>query len=667
VSSFTAHNNFPDFQFRSITIQGNRAYTIDGNQLTLGPGGLQVQNAVDVQHTFSVPLVLNGLGESINVTLGATLTLGGVLSGNAPLNKEGSSTLVLTAANTGFAGTVNVDDGVLQATDPNALGDGTHQTLVSNHPAATLELTASASGGTEVIHLAGDGFTPDPMTPGRGALVARGTVTWNGIVELDLHCADNNPGTSINVPMSGTTLTLAAGLIGRFSSLIKQGSGQLVVPMEPALESFPEGDVAAGVLILQSNMTVSGELFVDAGAALELQGGITVDGGPLELLGSGPSGAGALVNHDGNNTWSGDLRLGPGAVIGVASGTLTVTGAINNYMPGGCNRQPVSGPGDLNKVGTGPLTLTGTNSNYTGVTTVSAGILNIRSGSALGRAAAGATVAAGATLQFQGNLTSAAPITINGTGAGGLGALNNLSGTNILTGNVTLNSDSLIFSAGDNLLLQGTINTNGHALTVDGPGNTGIGANPTFPFAGPGIITGAGSLVKNGTGRLTLGGTGVSDYTGLTTINAGVVFAAKSSALGAPTVGTVVQAGATLQAESVIDEPLTLNGNGVGGIGALVGLAGQWRGDITLASPTAIGATDPGGVGRSAPQDLGWMGGPVAIGCVDRWMRKRPPTRGATTENPGAQRAWPNFLQGGDWPMPKVRPIPNFSQLKKQK
>src|SRR5260370_8750000 len=71
----------------------------------------------------------------------------------------------------------------------------------------------------------------------------------------------------------------------------------------------------------------------------------------------------------------------------------------------------------LTKVGTGTLTLSGANT-YTGLTTVSTGILNIQNGSALGGTGTGTTVSTGATLQLQGGITvGAEALTITGTDA----------------------------------------------------------------------------------------------------------------------------------------------------------------------------------------------------------------------------------------------------------
>jgi autotransporter-associated beta strand protein len=134
------------------------------------------------------------------------------------------------------------------------------------------------------------------------------------------------------------------------------------------------------------------------------------------------------------------------------------------------------------------------------------------------------------------------------------------------------------------LTLGGTINLNGQALTLDGACNILL----------TGKITGAGSITKNGTATAFLEGS-TSNFTGLTTINAGRIRLVSSAALGASGAGneTVVNDGAALELQDLATaEDLTLSGNGVGNQGALVGAAGNntLTGAITLGASSNIGA-----------------------------------------------------------------------------
>ncbi len=570
-TSRTNTNNFPiDTAFASIELRGNTSYTIGGTRIALGNGGLLV-NAPAGAHNWNSDLLLNGLGVPFLITSGATLTVNGVLSGNAPLNKGSDGTLVLTADNNGtlpFSGFVNVNAGVVQISHPEALGNTTGETNVVDF--ATLRLEAGADGGSEVIRLG-------------GTLVAAATLAWNGLVEI--------LGTEIRVD-TGATLTLDE-LIG--DPILKTGPGTLAV----SDGNFGGGTVAEGFLRLQGNVDV-GNLMVNTGAAVEVQGNVTINAGTLTIQGGGQLAHGALLNVSGNNTWTGPISLSGPSFIGSDLGSLTVSGNIaNNGFVLKVNGEGttifggtgiLSGTGVLDKIGSGTLRLEGTGVNsYSGATLVTFGILNIRKPSALGPAAGnGTAVSPGGALQVQGGITfNSEPLTLS-VGIGGIGEFRSISGNNIWPGNITLASASTIGCDANMLTVNGNIANAGFLLTVNGAGTT--------VFGGTGVLGGGGGLTKAGTGTLRLEGTGVNTYTGTTNVNAGILNIRKASALGSSAgVGTVVASGAALQVQGGITfaaELLTLNGSGIGGTGALRNISGNniWPNQITLASASTIGS-----------------------------------------------------------------------------
>jgi autotransporter-associated beta strand protein len=91
-----------------------------------------------------------------------------------------------------------------------------------------------------------------------------------------------------------------------------------------------------------------------------------------------------LTNVAGNNTFSGAVNLGSSAVVNRAAGNLTQSGILRDADEiAVCTGEVIEGPGGLDVVGDGALTLTRAN-EYTGLTTVSDGVLNIRNNQALG-------------------------------------------------------------------------------------------------------------------------------------------------------------------------------------------------------------------------------------------------------------------------------------------
>jgi autotransporter-associated beta strand protein len=164
----------------------------------------------------------------------------------------------------------------------------------------------------------------------------------------------------------------------------------------------------------------------------------------------------------------------------------------------------------ISKNGTGVLALSGANT-YDGATTINAGTLTISNNTALGSTVGGTTIASGASLNLQGNITvGAEALTHNGTGGG---FLRNVSGNNTWNGDITVGTvDSRIESAAGLLTIGGNI-TMTSAPIFQGAGNISI----------TGVVSGAQSFTMGNlmTGVLSLSGN--NTYTGSTLVNAGTL------------------------------------------------------------------------------------------------------------------------------------------------
>ncbi len=159
----------------------------------------------------------------------------------------------------------------------------------------------------------------------------------------------------------------------------------------------------------------------------------------------------------------------------------------------------------VTKFGAGTVTLLGAN-NYNGTTTVNAGTLIAGNNTALGLAAAGTTVANGATLGFSdpvGITVTSEAITANGAGAAGQpGSIANILGNNTYTGAVTAVVASAgtlgIGSTAGTLTLNGTIDQRFSQLTFNGAGNVIVNS----VISGNGVSALAGGVTEtifNGT------------------------------------------------------------------------------------------------------------------------------------------------------------------------
>jgi fibronectin-binding autotransporter adhesin len=231
--------------------------------------------------------------------------------------------------------------------------------------------------------------------------------------------------------------------------------------------------------------------------------------------------------------------LNSGTLTGIATdgNTLTIDGTsatvdINSVLAGG----------SYEKKGSGRIQLYGTNT-YSGATTVSEGTLMVANNNALGSTSSGTTVKSGASVALRGGLSGVVePLTLNGTGVDGNGALYNYGSTNsTYSGAITLDSDSTIGNANPSTFtISGSINNAGKALTF-------VGGNTDRYIVVSGAISGSGAVTKTGTNTVTLGA--ANTYTGTTTVSAGTLAIGIDNGLpSSSTAGVVtVASGATLK------------------------------------------------------------------------------------------------------------------------
>ncbi|EBC8920491.1 fibronectin-binding autotransporter adhesin ShdA, partial [Salmonella enterica] len=228
---------------------------------------------------------------------------------------------------------------------------------------------------------------------------------------------------------------------------------------------------------------------------------------------------GTLSANDAAALGSGDVAIAENAKLELSQGTLD-----NN----------VTGEGQIVKSGSDELIVTGDN-NYSGGTTISDGTLIADHADSLGT---GAVANSGVLQVGEGELEN----TLSGSGS--------LMKTG--TGELTL--------SGDNSYSGGTTITDG-TLTADHADSLGTGAvaNSGVLQVGEGelenTLSGTGSLVKTGTGELTLNGD--NDYSGGTTIDDGVLIADNADSLGT---GAVANSGVLQVGEGELEN--TLSGSG---------------------------------------------------------------------------------------------------------
>lgn len=495
-------------------------------------------------------------GTDTNLTIyvysGSFINVNGIIAiGAGTVTKTGSGTCTFTAANT-YSGATTVSAGVLNIQNAAALGTVDGSTTVAS--GAALQLQGGLTYNAEPLNLAGTGIGST------GALRnISGDNTWTGPITLTaatrlysssgiltINAANAVTAGNLNLTVAGAGSTTITGVIATGSgTLTKNDSGTLTLTAANTYTGATT--VAAGVLNIRNASAlgaVSGATAVASGAVLQLQDGITYDAEPLTLAGSGISTTGALRSVSGANTWQGPVTLSAAARITCDANSLTlnasnaITSSNLALTVSGNGNTTVAGTialgtGTVTKLGSGTLTLTATNT-YTGITTISAGVVNIQNAGALGTTAGYTTVASGAALQIQGGLNVGEPLRLSGTGISNNGALHSTGGNNTLSSAVTLSAASMIYNDSGALVFDvssGNAIAGGYALTFAGPGN--------FEMADP-IATGAGTLTKNGSGTLTL--EAANTFTGVTTVSAGRLEYGVANAIAT---GRVVLSGGT--------------------------------------------------------------------------------------------------------------------------
>ncbi|EBR9237997.1 fibronectin-binding autotransporter adhesin ShdA [Salmonella enterica subsp. enterica serovar Anecho] len=203
---------------------------------------------------------------------------------------------------------------------------------------------------------------------------------------------------------------------------------------------------------------------------------------------------GILAAKDAASLGTGDVTIAENAKLALSQGTLD-----NN----------VTGEGQIVKSGSDELIVTGDN-NYSGGTTISGGTLTADHADSLG---SGDIDNSGVLQVGEGELEN----TLSGSGSlvkTGTGELT-LSGDNTYSGGTTISGGTLTVDHADSLG-SGDIDNSGVLKVGEGElKNT---------------LSGSGSLVKTGTGELTLSGD--NTYSGDTTIADGTLIAANVNALG---------------------------------------------------------------------------------------------------------------------------------------
>ncbi|KAA0269466.1 fibronectin-binding autotransporter adhesin ShdA [Salmonella enterica subsp. enterica serovar Infantis] len=441
--------------------------TVD-NTLTLQDGS-QINATLDTAN--SSPII-----KAANVTLDGTLNLSSTATFVAPETDEHFGSITLIDSQTAI--TTDFDSVTLDA-DTSAMPDYlTINAGVDANDNTNYELSTGLSwyAGAKSARAAHGTFTVDAGS------------TFTVTSELDETTATSD--------WNGSKLT-------------KQGDGTLI--LSNTGNDYGDTEIDGGILAAKDAAALgTGDVTIAESATLALSqgtldnnvtgGGQIVKSGNDELIVTGAN------NYSGGTTISGGTLTADHA-DSLGSGDIANSGVLQ--VGEGELENTLSGSGSLVKTGTGKLTLGGDNS-YSGGTTIIGGTLTADHADSLGT---GAVANSGVLQVGEGELEN----TLSGSGSlvkTGTGELT-LSGDNTYSGGTTITGGTLMADHADSL-------------------GTGAIANSGVLQVGEGelenMLSGSGSLVKTGTGELTLSGD--NSYSGATTITDGTLIAANVNALG---------------------------------------------------------------------------------------------------------------------------------------
>lgn len=614
----------------ALALTGTRTFTTAAGGADLAVGGV-ISGASGVTKAGLGTLTLNG--SSANIYTGATSVNGGTLLLDFA-NMSTPTDLVASTSTLTTGGGVLLVKGKASGSTSQTLGNvtqtgSTYNQITVNANGGTgttlaLGTLGHNGGGTTLIDISSTGAAVTTGSANTNGLLnasylvkdssGTGFATKSGstVVRFDDTAATTLSSASTtgtvnystrNSVYTGGTLTLASGAQSLNSLTIDTTNNGGVIDLNTGVKTL----TGTGVLFRGANdLTVtngqlgangsevivhqlgSGKLTVN-GTVSGTTGRLTKDGAGELVLGGANTYTGATVVNDGtltvNNTLGATAVTVGGAVGTVGTAPVFTLGATNALSSGSItinNANAVVNANAANAIGSGvTLTLTAGTLNLNAAQTRS-GSVSVNTGFTLGIGDDGALgsaslVLGGGTVRANGAARTISNAFEQGNAVSTIGGSQNLTFNGLFTNKGT----STI------TLTNGGLTTFGGGIVLRDSGT----AQRTLGFTGTGSLA-ITSAITNGTsysGTMTFSNTGVTTlsgnntYTGVTTIgdavNAATVKLGHANALGyglnaasAVAGGTTVASGSTLDlnGQAGVVEAITINGNGVGGNGALV-------------------------------------------------------------------------------------------------
>jgi autotransporter-associated beta strand protein len=558
----------------TLIITNDSALGASSGGVTLNGSTLQINGSTTNNRAISMPTT-----STIGVGAGATVGLGGTISGASTLNKSDLGTLILTARET-FTGDLFLHAGTTIIDSGGSLTNTSYHDIGQNGTdAATLTLRGTGAFSTTSDFNAGD------LDSSTGTLNVSNsaTLTANAIYIGSANAGGSTASGIVN--QAGGTITEVSTAVGKFA-----------IGGRTSVSGVGVYNMSGGTLIANAGIRVGGTgigTLNQTGGQINALQGINIariagsfgtnnlNGGTLSAFNVASStGVNAVFNFNGGilqaafnppTPWMFGLSqaniLAGGAIIDSSNFNVTITqGLLAGSVSGG-----------LTKKGAGTLTLSGTNT-FTGPITNNAGTLILNSPSTY----AGAAVINAGTLQLttasviQGGtmISNNAVLTVNQVG-NAIASLGNLTfnGASGVPGATLALAPTVANNPANALLNCGTLTLNGTntiSLPIENIGTIAL-VKYTGAIAGSGNCTNL-ALPQGATGYISNNAANSTLYAVITSTGPGIFWTGTNSVAGhtnlwdiSTTVNWLLGATATTYHQVVVPgDAVTFNDSGSG-------------------------------------------------------------------------------------------------------
>ncbi len=601
------------------TLTGLNTYT---GGTTISAGTLQIGNGTTTVNALpTTGAIIDNSVLAFNLGSGGNITVANTISGTGSVLKSVTGTTVNLTGTNSFTGIDDINAGVLNvaslsnygvnsaigartAAQESATGDGIGLHIGVNNTGATLQYTGSTAQSTNrQIRISAANNTIDASgsvaaatlsftysaanlnfwdTGGTRTLTLTGSNTGNNLFAINI---EDQGGSKTTLAKSGAGTWDVTNAFNSDADSGNEGYGGGTT-MSAGTLGFESGAIGGGVIDFTGNTTIRWDNTNISGDVANTQDISSGTGGAVTRSIKIEDGITATFDVNGNAVTLGTaLSTGASAtggltVISTLGGGVLTLGGLNTYkgattVSSGTLQAGIAQSGATGAFGNNSAVIL---ANTAGVT-LSLNGFSEQIGSLTGGGATGGNVTDGtsntsATLTVGGDNTSPAAfagVISDATGGGtGLTSL-----TKIGTGTLTFTGANTY--TGLTTISAGTLQL-GNGTTSNGSVVSNIVDNSALVFADPnsqsyaGAISGTGTLTKSAAGTLSLTGTS-NTYSGVTTVSAGTLRLAASSANNIPNSASInLATSTTLDATSLTSSTLVLSaGQNLSGAGSVLG------------------------------------------------------------------------------------------------